>query len=404
MSDNDYENESLTSFDVSWIGVNDTLLLNFTPMEIVLGESLLTPGLQTSVRVHAYSHQLPIRILDAFKNTRMKIVMDKPGNTKYNVSSKMDVLQTTYRLDSRKLYNQNTEEFVIHACDQTLLDDAKTLVSKLWKCTSPSSIVREVLSSCAGARLGTIEPSEPARDYMAENIHPFQVVAQQANAALAGGNDPSFIHYMTYENLGSHHFRSLKALTAQTSMITYSFAETGTRISGIGNPRAIITHAFPCDFDLLSDILNGVDANGKEISSFMAVNPLMKMFNIFGGTGSYGCGIGSGNPTTAVSNEGSAAQQNACPDYSRLYIQKRQARMGLLEQDKIALRLTVPWNPDLHAGRIITLNLPNKEDPKQLNYGSGDYLILHMKHHIKYGGYATTTLDCVSKTVGIGIV
>jgi hypothetical protein len=400
----EYENEELTSFELAWEGVSANLLKEFTPMEIILGESLLTPGLQTSVRVHAYSHILPIRILDEFQNKKMIITMKKPVNEKKGVKPTMDVVQTTYRLDSRKLYNQNTEEFVLHACDQTLLDDAATLVSKLWKCTTPSAIVREVLSSCAGAKTLDIERSDPARDYIAENIHPFQVVAQQANVALAGGNDPSFIHYMTYQNLGTHHFRSLFELTQQKSIITFKFAETGTTYTGLSNPFGLITHSFPCDFDLLSDILNGVDAKGKSISSFMSFNPLTKSANIFGGNGSYGCGIGSGNPTTAVTNEGSAAQQNACPDQSKLYVQKRQARMGLLEQDKIALRITVPWNPDLNVGKIITIDLPNKNDPTQKNYGTGEYLILHLKHHIKYGGYATTTLDCVSKTVGKGIV
>lgn len=399
-----YEDPALASFEVAWSGVPDHILLQFTPMEIILGESLLTPGLQTSVRVHHYHHNVPLKNLDEFKNKPISIKIQKPGNRQFGEPSTMEVRQINYRLDNRKLYNQNTEEFVLHACDQTLLDDAATLVSKMWKCTTPSAVVSEVLSSCAGARSLDIEPSDPARDYIAENIHPFQVVAQQANAALAAGNDPSFVHYMTYQNFGTHHFRSLYYLTRQPSIMTYKFAETGDPVSGIGTPYAVITHSFPCDFDLLSDILNGVNANGADINSFMSVNPLMKMFNIFGGSGTYGCGIGSGNPKSAVSNEGSAAQQNACPDYSRLYIQKRQARMGLLEQDKIALRLTVPWNPKLHAGKIITFEIPNKNLETQLNYGSGDYLILHMKHHIKYGGYATTTLDCVSRTVGAGVV
>lgn len=397
-------NDSLTSYEVSWTGVSDDLLENFTPMEITLGESLLTPGLQTSVRVHTFAHDLPVKIYDEFKNSKIKIDLEKPINKEHGVSTKMPVEQVTYRLSNRKLYNQNTEEFVLHACDQTLLDDAATLVSNFWKCTRPSQVVEDVLSTCAGARNRDIETADPPRDYLAENIHPFQVVAQQANAALAVGNDPSFIHYMTYANLGTHHFRSLYSLTRQPSIATYRPAETGLLTGGIGNPFAVITYSFPCDFDLLSDILNGVDASGADINSFMSVNPLMKQFNIFGGTGAYGCGIGSGNPKSAVSNEGSAAQQAACPDYSRLYVQKRQARMGLLEQDKIALRMTVPWNPDLHAGKIITFEIQNKTDPDYLNYGTGDYLILHLKHNIKYGGYATTTIDCVSRTVGIGVV
>ena len=68
--------------------------------------------------------------------------------------------------------------------------------------------------------------------------------------------------------------------------------------------------------------------------------------------------------------------------------------------------MTVPFNPELHAGKTIQVSLYNKEtrpDPVE-NYGSGTYLVLHMFHHIIQGGLATTTMDCVSSTVGRGIV
>jgi hypothetical protein len=107
-----------------------------------------------------------------------------------------------------------------------------------------------------------------------------------------------------------------------------------------------------------------------------------------------------------MSNQGSAEKQNSCPDYAHLFVHKRQARMGLLEQDKIALRIMVPWKPILNVGKIIKLSLPNKADETgaTLNYGSGDYLIVSMKHHIKRRQPATITMDCVSRTVGIGVV
>jgi hypothetical protein len=256
-----------------------------------------------------------------------------------------------------------------------------------------------------------IESCDPARDYMAENIHPFQVVAQQANVALAEGNDPSFLHFMTYKNLGTHHFQSLRKLSKKKPVIRLSYSENGN-LSGYADPRNIMTYSFPCDFDLLSDILNGIGPNGADISSFAAFNPKMKMFNLFGSQ-VIGCGIGSAVLKAAMSNMGSAQQQNACPDYSQFYLLKRQARMGLLEQDKIALRLTVPFNPILHVGEIIRVELYNKEieyrdrdrlQKDNLNYGSGDYLIMSMTHNIKQGGFGTTTMDCVSQTVGQGVV
>ena len=393
----------LTQFTVGFSDISDALTDQITVQEIMLGESLLTPGLQTSVQVHSSLHEFPVKNLDEFKNTLMSIEIDKPILGSFGIKRDMSVRQTTYRLDQRKFINNSVEEFFIHACDQTLLDNAATLVSKIWS-TTPSEVVREVLSSCAGARSPDIEPSSPARDYIAENIRPFQVVAQQANVALAGGNDPSFLHYMTYENYGTHKFRSLYSLSRQPAVAEYIFQETGA-LAGHAFPFSILTHSFPCDFDLLSDVLNGVGTNGADLNSLFTFNPIMKMFNTFGST-AFGCGIGSGMPKLSMSNVGSAIQQNASSDYAHLYVHKRQARMGLLEQDKIALRIMVPWNPILNAGKIIRLTIPNKADDtgRSLNYGSGDYLIVSLKHHIKRGQPSTITMDCVSRTVGAGIV
>lgn len=397
-----------TNYEVGFSNISDILRDQITVQEIMLGESLLTPGLQTSILVHSSIHEMTqnrvVKNLDEFKNTNMNIAIDKPILEKFQIPRTMEISQTTYRLDKRKFINNNTEEFMIHACDQTLLDDAATLVSKIWKCATPSSVVREVLSSCAGAKTLDIEESSPARPYMAENIRPFQIVAQQANVALAGGNDPSFLHYMTYENFGTHKFRSLYSLTKQSPVAEYTFQETGAS-TGHAYPYSILTHNFPCDFDLLSDILNGVGLDGKNLNTLFTFNPIMKMFNSFGSQ-TFGCGIGSGLPKLSMSNLGSAEKQNSCPDYAHLYVHKRQARMALLEQDKIALRIMVPWKPTLNVGKIIRLNLPNKRDETGtvLNYGSGDYLIVHMKHHIKRRQPATITLDCVSKTVGMGVV
>ena len=118
----------LTTFDVGFSDISDSLIKQITVQEVMLGESLLTPGLQTSVHVHSSINELPVKNLDEFKNTIMSIDIEKTLLEKFNLPTKMAVQQTTYRLDNRKLINNNTEEFYIHACDQTLLDNAATLV------------------------------------------------------------------------------------------------------------------------------------------------------------------------------------------------------------------------------------------------------------------------------------
>ena len=98
--------------------------------------------------------------------------------------------------------------------------------------------------------------------------------------------------------------------------------------------------------------------------------------------------------------------QGNVPDYAKEYLLKRQARMGLLDKNKVALKLTVPFNASLNVGKVIKVKLYNKELlPNQVErYGSGDYLILNMFHHIVNGGFSVTTMECVSTTVGRGEV
>jgi hypothetical protein len=402
-SDNLGDNHELsgTQMVVSFDGVPESDLVDVTVKEVMLGESLLTPGLQTSIKFDSYIHTPGVKWFDHFKNAIVYINIEKPGLSVISgLPTTMDVAQRVYRMDSRHLVNNNNERFTLRACDDTQLTDPATLVSKSWKCETPSDVVRYVLDDCAKAKSMDVEDSDYARDYIAENIHPFQVVSQQANYALADGSDPSFLHYMTYEDGGTHKFRSLYSLSRQSPVMSFFYNEVN---NAYADPRSILTYSFPCDFDLMSDILNGIDANGNDINSLILFDPINKSFSMVNSEwGDDDCGIGSGLVKMAITNENTAQQQDMCPDYVKQFLQKRQARMGLLEKDKIALRLTVPFNPILHAGSTIYVNLYNKETGTiaQPNYGTGTYMILHMFHHIIEGGFSTTTMDCVSNTVG----
>ena len=408
------DQELLTSIDLDFPGVDTKKLFSdFTVREIVMVESLLSPGLQTSVKAHSYLHNLPLKTFDDLKGKMMKIKITRPILSKYGLTNYMDVEQVTYRLggrssldpnttDNRKMINRGVEELVFHACDNSMLNDAAQLVSKSWKCTTPDAIVRQVLQECIGVERLEVEKCDPARDYIAENIHPFQVVSQQAAVALASGNDPSFVHFMTYENLGTHHFESLHKMSGKSKIADLYFSMTGSSYS---YPWSIMNYTFPCDFDLLSDVLNGVNDLGSNINSLLVVNPTNKLFSWIGNQ-NRGCGMGGGVHKVAMSNQNSEKAADSCPDYVRVSVDKRQARMALLEKDKIALRLTVPWNTVYNAGKVINIILKNNEDKsgQLLNYGSGKYLISSLVHNIKAGGYSTITMDCVSQTVGHGEV
>ena len=232
----------------------------------------------------------------------------------------------------------------------------------------------------------------------------FRSVAQQSNVALYNGNDPSFLHYMTYEGMnqsieqGTHYFRSLGEMIKQPLNPTGLYSN-GESDGDLYNLSVCNSFSFPCVFDYLSDLLNGIGIG----NSLSAINPVTQDSNLFGGSVG-GCGIGQGNHKTAITNAGTSGQQNSCNMGVEDYLLLRQARMALLEKDKVALRLTVPWNSNLAAGKVIRLMWQNKYDTTTPVYGSGEYLIVSLMHTIKLGGFSTTTMDCVSRTVGSGEV
>jgi hypothetical protein len=400
----------VTSFEVDFSNSTSTpLFFDLTPKEITLTESLLTPGLQTAISFQSYAHNPIVKNLDDFKTAIADIKIVKPVLANYDYPSEMELSTRIYRMDGRRGLTNRVEEFTLHGCDDTLLNDARNLVSKSWKCVSPSAVVNEVLSSCVGAKTKDVEFSGNGRDYIAENIHPFQVISQQADVALADSTDPSFVHYMTYENFtkgdprGTHHFRSLKSLTAPTSGVARFFTQEMGSLSGYGHPEAIQSYSFPCDFDYLSDLLNGTDDDGSLMSSIVTLNPMLKQFSLLGNK-TVSCGNGRGKYMTSLTNFNSAKDQDSCNIDVEKHLLLRQARMSLLEEDKINLRLTVPWNPVLHAGNIIEVYFHSYGTEKYDNFGTGLYLIHSMTHNIKNGGYGTTTMDCVSRSVGGGIV
>lgn len=401
------EEDYLASIETNF-SVDRGQLVEFSVKEINLSESLLTPGVMTSVLVDAYAHASgnTIRDYDLFKNADLEIKVTRPILEKYGFTPELRFTNTIYRLQNRKLINNNTETLTLQACHETQLEDARKLMSFSRKCDTPSSVVNDVLRGCLGAKAIDVEDAEAPRPYIAENIHPFQVISQQADVALANGNDPSFIHYMTYENKGTHHFKSLYSLSRQSSIRTFVFNEVGNNLdkeSGYRNPTNVMSHSFPCDFDLLSDLLNGINTDGSFIGSLAIDNMKNGLSSLFGGFQPGFCSTAA-TFKSAHSNVNTAQEQDSCPLDVEIHLLKRQARMSLIERDKIALRLTVPWNPDLNAGKVIAFERHSLDYPNKLLYGSGEYLIHSVNHIIKAGGYSTTAIDCVSTTVGRGIV
>lgn len=177
------ENRGLV--EVKNFDIGGSLPENISVKEINIVESLLSPSVQVMAVLQSAIYVPSGKTFDQLKNKDMTFMLNRKGIDQASLRCNLK----TYRLDNRNLVQNNmssVEEMVFHAIDETVLEDAKSLVSKSWKCTQPSDIVRRVLEECLGASDTVIDDASPARDYIAENLHPFRVVAQQAEVGLDG--------------------------------------------------------------------------------------------------------------------------------------------------------------------------------------------------------------------------
>lgn len=374
-------------------GVPESYLFESSIASVTCVESLLTPSIHTTIEVQDSIYYAPdnkVKDLNLFKGKTINMNLYKK-----DLNKELIVKQTIYRIDNRKMMNMQIESYNMNCIDGDALKNAKNRVAQQWVCKTPTDVVKEVLG-CMGARFSRVENSVPTRNYSATNIHPYQVLSEQAEVALTDGVDPSFVHFMTFENeIGTHHFRSLANMAKGGVVAYYTWNEKGSHEAGFANPFSIMSFEFPCDFDLLSDLLNGVDNSSGIVENIQ--NGMLSQF----GSQQRLCGLGAGLTKYALTDMGSS---EGCDVSVEKYLHLRQARMSLLEQDKIGLRMTVPFNPGLHAGSVINASFLSKETVTkgQPEYGSGDYLICSLSHSYKAGGFGTTTLDCVSETVAAG--
>lgn len=401
------------------INIGGVVPPDVTVKEVIVGESLLNPSIHTAVTLQSAIYSPPGKNWDQYKGQQMSLYVSDEQYKSRAVGTDggnprvMRVNQTVYRCDNRHFSSFNTgqiEELTLHTVDDSVLKDAATIMTKSWQCTTPSSVVRSALQKVgvSGSR-ARVAGSGPPKNYVAESIHPFQVIQQQANMALWEGNDPSFIHYMTFnEQTGEniHNFRALAELIRAgggSAANLYKIYGADTAISGgtsfSDGYNIAVTYSFPCDFDLLSDILNGIGPQGQDLNGGNVFNLASGAVNAIGSLLN-GDISGVANFAAGMTTKGTSKQQNVCDSDIEKWLIKRQARMGLLDKDKIALRVTIPWSPWLHAGNVIYFKWDNRYDSRTPVYGSGAYLIVHMTHNIQFGGYATTTLDCIANTLG----
>lgn len=379
--------------------------------DVYVYESLLSPMPTITLKVTDTTH-----LIKNLYNWKMK--GNQPPNVKINLLNPYieDTLKRNllidnmkiYRIDGRKPINYHTEEFNIHIIHGTAFNNQIARMSDYYKKTELSRIVEDAFQSLGVTSASEAEKTEIIRNYMSNNQHPFQVISEIADMSMIGNRAP-FLHYMTLENIvGKHYFKSLNSLVVKNKVTgTYKYNEKGFN-KQLVDPYNIMSYEFPCDFDTLLDLSGGIvhnyDLYKDHKPSMVSINPFDSEVYLVDGK-SHGSrttqGFGGVLNTGAWSNinmfedsKGGIADQ---PSQVEKYLHRRSEILSFLHRERVDLKITIPFTPERHVGDKINVEFFSKRigNGDQKDFGSGEYLVVHMTHNIKVGAYGTSTLECI---------
>ena len=406
--------------------VNMTAELSIS--DVYIYESLLSPMPTMTVKLTDTTHLI--------KNLYYwKMKGNQPPNVKIHIlnpyiDGKKGILIDNlkiYRLDERKSVNYHTETFNLHMIHNTAFNNMTARMSEYYKKVELSKVIDDAMTSLGVSSASEVEKTEIIRNYMSNNQHPFQVISEIADMAMNGSRVP-YLHYMTFENVvGKHYFKSLNALCVKNKVVgTYKYNEKGAQRQLI-DPYNIMSYEFPCDFDTLLDLSSGIlhnkDLYKDHKPSMVSINPFDSEVYLVDGK-SHGArktqGFGGVLNTGAWSNinlfeaskggnggqQGPGGQQQQGeigqgiadqPSQVEKYLHRRTEILSFLHRERVDLKITIPFTPERHVGDKINVEFYSKRDGDgtRKDFGSGEYLVVHMTHNIKVGSYGTSTLECI---------
>ena len=103
--------DHLVNVIIDFEGADKGLFEDFSLKEVIMAESLLTPGLQTSITGHNYIHKTPDKnYFDVLKGENVKFTIERKILKKLNQPSTLEFQQVIYRLGGRSSTNPNTTD------------------------------------------------------------------------------------------------------------------------------------------------------------------------------------------------------------------------------------------------------------------------------------------------------
>ena len=389
----------------------EKLLIQFSYYEDIF--SFVTSGHLTVVDAQGF-----IEILQLDGNEFLEIEYAKNKNGPTN-SGTFRVYKIGDRVPGD---NPNTSLYTLYFCSEELLLSEQNKITKTYVGTKISDLVKNILNilQVPSQKIYNIEETTGIYDFTIPRFKPFEAISWLSTYARPKASGTKGADMLFFENKDGYNFRSIKSMLSAESIGTYKYQLNNIESADMAEKVfTVLQYEFVKTQDMLENINSGMIAN-----KLISIDPFKKSFTTtnfnvnqdetnIGGlknrlgktqTQSYDSVV-----KVAVSNsgqkevpyikevEGSVAQDI----FIETYVPNRTSQINLANY--ITVKMTVPGNPMLTAGRTINFNLLTQRNSsnntqKDLDaFYSGKYLITAVRHTISAEGKYITVLEIVKE-------
>lgn len=301
--------------------------------------------------------------------------------------------------------NEVAQSLVLSFVSEEFLLNRTQLVSKSFKNSSPSEIVKALIAGLPSRKKVIAEESFGLQNYIVPRLHPFEAIHSMTTRARSKTHTES-ASYLFYENLDGFNFETLDAMVMSKST-TYTMQQNSNM-----NPDqrerfySITGYEIDTHFDIVDNFSSGMYG-----SRVMEVDTRTRSFQMhdydYFDKKNYGKNqhLEGGNDNLRLQTSMFSfkervrdGQMRMVPKYANDQLRAKNiaVRQSHLAQfmNGFRIRVEVSGNSDLRAGDVIDLKMPGKlvddmKNQKNDRYLSGKYLITSLRHTIIGKSYKT---------------
>jgi hypothetical protein len=340
----------------------------------------------------------------------LRLTFSKTGDK----TNEIDAIFRVYKVGNRKpegtMYK---ESYFIYFCSEELMLSEQYKISKRYKNSTISKNIKNILEQhlkSPASKLNYVQNFEETYgnyDFVIPNLKPFDAINFMTKYARPNAKNPG-ADMMFFENRYGFNFKSLQTMMSQTPYYTYTYKPKNLNSNDLNSDvYNVTTYEILDSFDTLNGVSTGTFANQlislnpltreKKVTNFDYLNYQSKAKNLNPGkiidnsTNRFGDKL---NETSQAMlkliftnfDSKSTPAINALPGamgndiYAETFIPYRTAQLGLANYTRV--RLSVPGDPNITIGKIVTFNLLSKQvNSKELDkYYSGNYFVTGVRH------------------------